>query len=395
MPFGIQSQPPRSVRSQVLFIHNSSEYGGAEKHLIELLQSFSTAEIEASVLCLGSDFFAERFRRNHAPHVQIRCNRSVESFWDWFRVLRNPRPDAVVFVNAVLWTYPRYTPIVSWLAGIRRRFFIAHLPPPPLPSKVAGWSLPSVSCRLRRIRHLLGVRLSATFYTAIICVSNAIRDALVADYHFPQDKTVAIHNGVSLSKFDRGESGSGPVRIKLGIRPEEFLLVCVGRLSEQKAIDILLLAVARVLQDGVPCKCVIAGDGPLRKQLCEQALALNLSGHVFFEGFHEDVRPYLRAADAFILTSRREGLPLAVLEGMAFGLPCIVTNVGGNAEAITHMVEGIVVAPGSVHDVADAISYLVAHPQERLEMSRRARAKVREVFDINDKMAEIRRVILS
>jgi len=172
-------------------------------------------------------------------------------------------------------------------------------------------------------------------------------------------------------------------------------MVCTARLTEQKGIDILLQAMARVLRDGVCCKCVIVGDGPLRDQLLEQAREIGLSGHVFFEGFREDVRPYLQASSAFVLTSHREGLPFSILEAMACGLPCIVTDVGGNAEAITHQVHGLVVPPGSVDAVAGAISYLATHPHERAQMSRMARATACEAFDIDKNMAEIRRVILS
>jgi glycosyltransferase involved in cell wall biosynthesis len=198
-----------------------------------------------------------------------------------------------------------------------------------------------------------------------------------------------------LSKFERCASDGVAVRINASIDSDEFLLVSIARLSEQKAIDVLLLAMARVWQHGIRCKCIIVGDGPLRKQLSEQAFALGLSGNVFFAGFQEDVRPYLQAANAFVLTSRNEGLPLALLEAMASGLPCIVTNVGGNAEVLTHRVQGLIVSPGSVDEVAGAICYLVTHPCERAEMSRMARVRACEAFDVQDSMAEIKSVILS
>jgi len=234
----------------------------------------------------------------------------------------------------------------------------------------------------------------ASFEDETICVSHAIRDALVWDYWFPANKTITIYNGVSLPEFERYEDKGLALRTKMGFGPQEFLLVCIARLSEPKRIDILLLAMARVLRDGVRCKCIIVGNGPLREKLSEQALALGLRGHVFFEGFREDVGPYLRAGTAFVLTSDREGLPLALLEAMASGLPSVVTNVGGNAEVVTHGVHGLVVRSGSVGEVADAISYLVTHPHERAEMSRMARARVRQEFDIEDRMAQIKRVIL-
>ena len=171
--------------------------------------------------------------------------------------------------------------------------------------------------------------------------------------------------------------------------------MCTARLSEQKGIDILLQAMARALHNGVRCKCIIVGDGPLRDQLMEQAREMGLCGYVFFEGFQKDVRPYLQAGSAFILTSHREGLPLSILEAMACGLPCLVTEVGGNAEAVIDQIHGLVVPPGSVDAVADAISHLATHPDERARMSRAARSRVCEAFDIDVRMAEIKRLILS
>jgi glycosyltransferase involved in cell wall biosynthesis len=122
--------------------------------------------------------------------------------------------------------------------------------------------------------------------------------------------------------------------------------------------------------------------------------SLGLWDYVHFGGFQEDVRPYLQAASTFILTSHLEGLPLSVLEAMACGVPCIVTNVGGNAEAVKDQVVGLVIPPASVEAAADAILYLAMHPRERAEMAGRTRETVCRSFDIEDKMGELRRVIL-
>ncbi len=215
------------------------------------------------------------------------------------------------------------------------------------------------------------------------------------NYRFPIKNTITIYNGISVSKFVPAENAGAAVRTRLGVKPDEFLLVCAARLSEQKGIDILLQAIAQVLREGVQCKCVIVGDGPLRAQLLDQSQKLGLSDHVIFEGFCAEVLPYLQAANVFILTSRSEGLPLSILEAMACGIPCIVTNVGGNAEAVTNKVDGLVVPPESPGAVAGAISFLATHPVEREKMSRLTRTRVCEAFDIDNKVAEIGRVILS
>jgi len=226
-------------------------------------------------------------------------------------------------------------------------------------------------------------------------VSSAVRDALVNSYKFPARKTITIHNGVSTSTFVPCESAGAAVRARLGISSEDFLLVCVARLSETKGVDILLHAVSRVLRQGITCKCIIVGDGPLKEELVQQANSLGLSGYVFFEGFQEDVRPYLQAGSAFVLTSHLEGLPLSVLEAMACGLPCIVTNVGGSAEAVAHKMVGLVIPPASLDEAEEAILYLATHPQERAEMASKTRDRVCEEFDIEKQMGDLKRVILS
>jgi glycosyltransferase involved in cell wall biosynthesis len=407
----------RGARTSILFISNTNEYGGVEKHLLELIRRMREPEIQLRILCLDKDFFTERLAPDHDVEV-ITCKNVPRSLSDWVSLFRTVQADVVVFIYGVFWAIPCGAPVGAWLAGVRRRFSIQHLMTAriPVPPQVLAVVKKRRSLR-GKLGKLLGrqepqwmadvplsvmastssraeLRMSAYLSKTTICVSNALRDSLVKDFGFPARKLKTIHNGVSLSEFVPCEVAESEVREKLGLGREEFVLVCVARLSSQKGIDILLQAMARVVRGGVHCKCIIVGDGPLKKQLCEQALALGLSGHVFFEGFHEDVRPFLQAGSAFILTSHREGLPLSILEAMACGLPSVVTNVGGNVEAVTHQVHGLVVPPGSVDAVADAISYLTTHSQERTQMGQMARARVCEAFDIEKAMAEIRRVIL-
>ena len=391
--------PAGHGRKNILFVTNTDEYGGLEKHLFELVRRLNEPGVQISICNLGPDPYTEHLEENECTQIGVLCRTRPLSFWGWFQLFRDVRPDIVVFCSGWVWSFPGYAFVAAFLGGARRRFSIQHLFSPIMPRvRVPGRrSLRSVRERLfgRRTLGLLGSRVSSYLCHTTVCVSNAIRKSLLTDYRFSPNKTITIYNGVSVSKFAPSRIGTNTVRTRLGVAPDEFLLVCVARLSEVKRIDILLQAVARVLRDDIRCKCVIVGDGPLRQQLNDEAVALGLSGHVFFEGFHEDVRPYLHAGNAFVLTSRLEGLPLSVLEAMACGLPCVVTDVGGNAEAVRHQVHGLVVPPESADAVANAISYLATHPDERAQMSRMARARVCEAFDIEKSMAEVTRVILS
>jgi glycosyltransferase involved in cell wall biosynthesis len=380
----------------LLFVTNAGGFGGTEKHLLELIKRLGQSGVQPFILQVGADVYADHLQGNEPFCVGVRSEKIRNSLWDWFRFFRRTRPDIVVFVNSWVRSFPWYSSMAACLAGVPRRFAIQHSIAQPL-AKVEGMSMRNVLRRLLggRRRTRLASSVSALFCDATICVSNAVRDRLVTDYRFPPNKTITIYNGVSVPEFVPSESNRASVRARLGLGPEEFLLVSVARLGELKGLDILLLAMARVLSHGLSCKCIIVGDGPLKKSLSDQAGALGLDGRVFFEGFQKDVRPYLQTADAFVLTSDWEGFPLSVLEAMSCGLPCVVTNVGGNAEAVHHMVHGLIVAPRSVDEAADAISYLVTHPRERAEMSKMVRARVREAFDVEDRMAEIKRVILN
>ena len=403
---------------KILFVTNTSEYGGAEKHLLDLIGRLREPGVQLCILCLDKDFFTGRLGPDSDVQA-ITYKKTPRSLWDWVWLFRSVKSDVVVFIHGVFWAIPSVAPIGAWLAGVRGRFSIQHLMIPRDPVSPQVWAVVKHRRSIRgRVGRLLGrqepdwmatlplrviasmsspaqLRRSAHFCRTAICVSNALRESLVKDFGFPVNRVKTIQNGVSVSEFVPSESRGSELREKLGLGKDEFVLVCVARLSGQKGIDILLQAMTRVLREQVPCKCIIVGDGPLKQRLVEQASTAGLSAHVMFEGFHEDVRPYLQAGSAFILTSHREGLSLSILEAMACGLPAVVTNVGGNAEAVTDQVNGLVVSPGSVDSVADAISYLANHPEERARMSREARARACEYFDIEKAMAEIRQVILS
>ncbi len=389
--FGVD-QVLQADDKSVLFVTNTFEYGGAEKHLLDLIRRLAKRGAQVSILCLDSDFYSERLNDNRVRVISGKGE--LRSFLEWFHLFRRLRPDVVVFIRAYLWCYDWYVPVAAWLAGIQRRVTIAHLPPPEVPVWGEESSIASIISRLRRAVRLFKLRISVASECLYVCVSNAIRDALIRGYQFPSKKTITIYNGVSLAEMG-GDRGNGiGLRMRLGIDSAEFLLLCVARLSEQKRVDILLLAMAKVLREGVKCKCVIVGNGPLRDDLVKLASAEGLSEHVMFEGFQADVRPYLEAATAFALTSDKEGFPLSILEAMAYGLPCIVTNVGGNAEAVEQGVHGLVVRPGSVDDLAEAIAYFVKHPDDLKRMSGMTRARVCREFDIEKRMTQMNDAIL-
>jgi glycosyltransferase involved in cell wall biosynthesis len=380
----ISAAAPRSI----LFVTKAYEYGGAEKHLLTLLNRLKGTGLRISILCLAQDLYTERLDSGSTIQV-ITADCEPSSLLDWVRLFRRAQPDVVVFVYGWSWAFPWIAPIGARLAGIPRRFSIQQLITPLGTNR--GWA----HTMLRRLFGTLNLKVSASCFHNSIAVSDEMRNSLIRDFGFPAGRVKTIHNGASVSEYSPSERNGAEFRKKRGLQSDEFVLVCVARLAEQKGIEILLQGIAQASSKGVRCKCFIVGDGPLKKQLVTQSQELGLSGQVFFEGFRDDIRPYLQAGSAFILTSYREGLPLSIAEAMACGLPCVVTDVGGNAEAVTDNVNGLVIPAGSINAVENAISFLATHPVERAQMSQMARTVACEKFNIENCMTGIARVILN
>jgi len=383
-------------RNILFVLPKTAEFGGLEKHLFALLQGLKGEVQRPVIACFGQETISDYMDDDLRASTTVRCMPEPKTFGDWFQLIRRIRPDVIVFCYNWFRSFPWQAPLASLVAVVPRRVSIQHLLPLPPPPVDGGKSL---KAKLRRrigarARDLFKVRLTGHICQKTICVSNAVRNSLVREYQFPARKTITIHNGISTSAFVPSKRMRIAVRARLDVSEEDFLLVCAARLTEVKGIDIVIPAVSRVNRQGVSCKCIILGEGPLKEKLQKQANSLGLSGHVFFEGFQTDVRPYFQAASAFILTSYIEGLPLSILEAMACGLPCIVTDVGGNAEAVTDRVTGLVISAGSLDEAENAILYLATHPHECAEMATRARETVRRSFDIDNKIEELKVAIL-
>ena len=172
------------------------------------------------------------------------------------------------------------------------------------------------------------------------------------------------------------------------------IVLCISNLNAQKRIDVLLDAFRIVSKNHSRARCVILGSGQLESELRRKTAGLDLVGNVIFAGHVGDVRPYLEVADLFVLSSDKEGLPLSLGEAMAYSIPCIATDVGGNKEIVSHGQTGLLVKPGSPEQLAEAIEYLLGHPEERCRMGANSLRRVQEHFNIEDSMRRLKRVLL-
>ena len=194
-------------------------------------------------------------------------------------------------------------------------------------------------------------------------------------------KATVIHNGVDTTR--RWHAAD---RQALGTPELAVIVTLVGRLTEQKGVDVLLMAVAMLKDLHDLMRVWIVGDGPLRGRLEEQAAGSHLGEVVQFLGDRSDVPSLLAASDIFVLPSRYEGLPMTLLEAMAAGLPCVATDVGGNGELVDHSVTGWLVAQENPRELANRLGVLIEDGALRRRLGRAAREKAQR-FDLDRMVA--------
>lgn len=177
---------------------------------------------------------------------------------------------------------------------------------------------------------------------------------------------VQIPNGIDLDRFRPVVESSRPAR----------RLVTVARLRQEKGLEVLLDAMAILVRSHPHLALTMVGDGPMARDLANRVTALGLDHHVTLPGHTPHVAEALAAADLFVLPSRSEAFPNAVIEAMAMGLPIVATNVGGVPELIDHGRSGILVPPDQPEALAGAIADLLLRPVFARALGRAARETV-------------------
>jgi glycosyltransferase involved in cell wall biosynthesis len=353
-------------------------YGGAGTQALRLAKGLQGRGISASILTA-----------RHSPGLPAQQS-LVGVRIRYLPVLRAGRLRALSFSLAVAWHLYRH----------RRLYDIIHIHgaywrmlPLLLVAKLAGkrsivklTQMGTDDPSTIRRRQLGSVLLGAV---AIADTVVATTDELAGSYAhagLPSDRLVRIPNGVDTSVFSPVASEARrELRMNLGLPPGAPVVLFVGAVNWRKGAD-LLLAAWRSVQDGFPeATLVLAGPistdpRPLGRPFAEYVRGY-IADHVPPQrirvlGQQAEVQCLYQAADVFVLPSRMEGLPNALLEAMSCGLPAVATAVGGAPEVIANHTTGVLVPPGDVDALSNAISHLLQHPGQAKRLGRAARQTI-------------------
>lgn len=204
-------------------------------------------------------------------------------------------------------------------------------------------------------------------------VGQQVFDRYVGSGLVPASKAAVVLNAIPLERFPLHGAQRLQARAALGLPADAPVIGCVGRLVALKNHRIVLEVLPAMLRQWPDLRFALIGSGALEPALRAQAESLGVSGQVVFAGARADVAQLLPALDVFLLPSLTEGLSIALLEAAAAALPIVATAVGGNPEIVRHGETGLLVPPADGVALREAVSELLADPQARQALGRRAR----------------------
>ena len=326
---------------------DATSFGGAEQALANLL-AFLDPSFEIDVLAVDEEV-GEAIRSARASS-SLHLVPRAENKWDTgpivrhLRVVRKLRPD---IFHANLWTTVRgqYGVIAALLARGVRTVVVEQAP------------LPTDSPLQRFLKRLASRRVSAH-----VAVGERSARAVEEAVGLPSGSVRTIYNGVPDIPIEPlARRANGPV------------IGAIGRLAPEKGYDLAIHA----LRDLPEATLVLVGDGSERERLEAIARELGVAERVQFTGWSDEPRRYLPGFDAFVLPSRQEGFPLAVVEAMLAGLPVVAADVGSVSEAVVDEETGYLVPAEDPGALADRLRLLLSNRElaERLGRSGRARAQ--------------------
>ena len=387
-PPGHRPIGPAAAGVSVLVVVGDLDIGGAETHLASILPRLSRERYRVTVYTLTHK--GALAPRLEAAGISVVAPPGSRLFWRRLGRLGRRTPLLAVSISRLLLLMVRERPAVvhmflpaAYIAGglcavltrcpvriMSRRSLNLYQRSHRLARRVEGWLH-------RRMRAILGH-------------SAAVVAELRAEGAAP-DRLGLLYNGVDPAPF---AAESRAARAALGIADDALVLVIVANLIPYKGHADLIAALSHAragLPDGWVLLCVGRDDGP-GAALKARAEALGIAGSIRWLGERNDVPALLAAADIGLLCSHQEGFSNSILEGMAAGLAMVVTDVGGNPEAVVDGVTGLVVPPRDPRAFGEALLALASDPERRAAMGEAGRRRVTEDFSLDACVARYARL---
>ncbi|MDW3137694.1 glycosyltransferase family 4 protein [Vibrio sp. 1288] len=310
---------------------------------------------------------------------EISPKRDLLAFWELYRLFRQYRFDVVHSHSSKTGVIGR---IAAKLAGV-----------PMVVHTVHGFAFPAAKNKLEKCIFFAMEWLGTKCSDKIICLHDADREIAKNQLGASDSQLEVLANGVDTTKYSPATSEIKlSMRKELGLPQDAVIVGMVGRLWKQKNPQAFVDTALRLLSTNVNAHFVLVGDGELKTVLEEQVNQAGFSDNVHFLGWRNDTPQLLKSFDIFVLPSLWEGMPLAILEAQATGLPCVVSNIQGNNHLVTHNVDGFLFDLDKPEELALYIARFIKDEALRTKFGISGRDTILKKHDIDERIKEIARL---
>lgn len=350
---------------RLLYVVTGLGWGGAESQVIDLASRFRSRGWEVAVAVLLD--YAERRETLEAQGILVRTLGMMRGI---------PDPRAVARLARLIRSF---SPTVvhahmvhsNLLARITRLFA-------PVPVLISNAHNTNEGSAWR----IVAYRLTDRFTDLTTNVSEAAVARAIERGSAPAGRIRFMPNGIDLQRFRRDDATRARTREALYVG-DRFAWLVVARFEEQKDYPNLLDALARIADHERRPLVLAVGEGPRRVKVEAEAERRGLTGAIRFLGKREDVPALMNAADAYVMSSAWEGLPMVLLEAAASELPIVATDVGGNGQIVLPEETGLLIPPRNSEALATAMKAMMERPEEeRRSMGKQSAMHVRAAFEL-------------
>jgi glycosyltransferase involved in cell wall biosynthesis len=357
---------------RTLIIDFALGFGGASSRVLSLLEKLPSEKVALAALEQG--WVADRARMRGLPVFTIAAHKASIMITPW--LLRLIRENGFQVLDTQNIQSKFWGSIATSLTGVA------------LVSTLNSWYAGEHGGNIKG-RIYQGIEsLTNRNLDLYIAVSRQIEKQLL-ESGIPQSAIAFIPNAIEVNLDDiKGDRKWLKKQFPI---PEDSVVCCaVGRLVQVKGYDQLIQALAHVRQEVPKLRCIIVGDGELRTELEKQVVECELDGQMHFAGMRDraEVLSIIKASDFFVMPSRSEGTPVALLEAGALGCPVLATGVGGIPEMVVDGEEGLLVPSGDIHALSEGIVHFYGDRVWARRLGENLKNRINREFNMEKQVKE-------
>lgn len=365
------------MRKKILFCITQSTAGGAQQYVYDLATHLPPNQFETVIVAGGSGPLVQRAQEKGIRTISVPgLNRTIsfiyelQAFFHLIKIFIKEMPDIIHLNSSKMGAIGACAAATAQLLTLNfksRVIFTVH-----------GWGFREDRNTLQRMAIFATSWIAARFHHHTITINSA--DHIDARAFIPHKKISIIPLGLEKTEFMKRDNAREFFSRNNSAIKDKFLIGVTSELTNNKGISYLLQAL-RFLKDSpaanpIEVHTIIMGEGEERQHLEIQRQMLGLTSDTSIVGFVPEAKQYLKAFDAFVLPSVKEGLPYAVMEAMSAGLPVVASHVGGIPDLISHHTTGLLARAKDPHALAQHIRDMINDQDGHRAMGMRAQEKI-------------------